>query len=314
MFYYTEKYPTRGTIVIAMIDKDKEVEQCVYTILPEYNNTVGIIYQSELPKRLKQQKKAIADMKHAGYIVCVVTNDPKINIAGEAEIIELSIKGVDAKYHADILTRNKNIERLLKILKFVSIRCDIPFDHIAKNLRKKIIRPVPDIDENDGVDNYDELYKKLLRDIDILLNTLSLDKLSEFNDGNKYNELHGTLKSMIKETNASSSLLFDIFVWRGDSKGEDAVYVLHNLFAHILTTYENNTVEVRYIGAPRYQIHVRSVALQDIEKLYNDIKNTIVTWLNDNGVDGYDLRFDQSQKEIIYGDVYITFPFQIDIN
>lgn len=313
MFYYTDKFPKKGTMVVAMVDNDKESVHCVYVILPEYNNVCGIIYQNELPKRLKQQKKAIADMKHAGHIVCVVTNDPKINADGEAEIVELSIKGIDIKYHADVLTRIKNIERLLKILKFISIKCDISFDHISKKLRKKIIKPLTDINENDGIDNYDSLYKQILRDINVLLSTMSLDKLEGF-DSTRYEDLSNIFKSIIKETDAETSLLFDIFIWKDDSKGNNAIQILRNLFAHVLKNYEDNTVEIRYIGAPRYQIHIRNIALQNIETKYNDIKYTITKWLTDNNVDGYDLRFDQSQKEIIYGDVSITFPFQIDIN
>src|SRR5438477_9672739 len=111
MFYYREKIPVAGTIVVVMITEEKENETCVYVILPEYNNSVGIIYKSELPKRLKAQRKTIAEMKQAGQIVCVVSNTPKLTQDGNLELVELSVKGVDQKWHTDVITRYKNIEK-----------------------------------------------------------------------------------------------------------------------------------------------------------------------------------------------------------
>lgn len=309
MFYYTDRFPKKGTIVIAQIDKEKEIKHCVYVVLPEYNNITGIIYQNELPKRYKQQKKAISDMRQSGHIVCVVTSDPNLNADNNAEIVELSIKGVDAKYHSNILARNKNIERLLKILTFVSIKFNLQLEAIARNFRKKIIRPLftdtIDIDENDGVDNYDELYKKLLCEINTLVNFMAIE------DQAVQEDVLNTLKGLIKKTNASTSLPFDLFIWKGNSN--DAVYILRNLFSHLVTEFKDRTVEIRYIGAPRYQIYIKNIALEEIDKAYSDIENITIKWINENGVDGYDLRFDKLQKEIVYGDVSITFPFQINL-
>src|SRR5438445_5108086 len=107
MFYYSKKLPITGTIVVALVS-DEDNDSCIYVTLPEYNNCRGVVYKRELPKKVKQQKDIITKMKHAGHTVCVVSAVPKCTSDGDPELIELSIKGVDPKYHQDIVTRFKN--------------------------------------------------------------------------------------------------------------------------------------------------------------------------------------------------------------
>src|SRR6185503_11964292 len=102
MFYYDKLVPTIGTIVVASVSLDVENENCIYVTLPEYNNSRGIIYKRELPKRVKLQKKLIAEMKQAGHVVCTILSTPKLTNNSTLELVELSIKGVDQKYHHDI--------------------------------------------------------------------------------------------------------------------------------------------------------------------------------------------------------------------
>lgn len=306
MFFYEQKVPTRGTIVIATMNTNIKDTNCIYVTLPEYNNSMGIIYYNELPRRLKQQKKAISDMERAGQIVCSVNNNPVITTDGNVETVELSIKNIDTRYHAPLCVRYKNIEKILKIIKFISMKFTLDYYDLVLNLQKTFIKPLSEIDENEGIDTFDALYTSCLRDINSLIKIISLD-----------NDLHTqattVLRTMIKETNATSSLMFDIFVWKGDSNGRDAVNILQSLFGHIKDNFTDKSVDVRYIGAPRYQLCVNSIAINDIDDLYSNIRESIVNWMTDNNITCYDLQFDESQKEIVPGDVSITFPFQINM-
>lgn len=307
MFFYKQSIPAQGAIVIANMKIDDKNDNCMYVTLPEYGNAEGILYRNELPKRLKLQKKAIADMKQAGQIVCVVTNTSTTSSTIDNNIIELSIKGVDTKYHELILARYKNIEKILKIMKFISIKFDIPFYELVKELQQFVIVPLHDIDEDNGIDNFESLYASCLRDIESFLKFVPLIK-------NIKMEVIETLRSLIRETNASSSIMFDIFVWKGDSTGRNAVTILQLLFSDVKTKFTDKTVDIRYIGAPRYQICIRSVALNDIDDIYTDIKTSMIEWMTDNNITCYDLQFDITQKEIVHGDVAITFPFHIEMS
>lgn len=301
MYFYTDRYPEQGTIVIANMKVGDKSDNCMYVTLPEYNNVDGILYRNELPKRLKLQKKAIADMKQVGQIVCVVTNT-----SVESNLIELSIKGVDIKYHDLIISRYRNIEKIIKIMKYISITFKIPYYDLVKTLQESILIPLDSINEDNSVDNYDTLYSSCLRDIEAFLKFVPLVN----DDLNLRIQVVDSLKGMIKETNASSSMMFDLFVWKGTDK--NSVTILQDLFGFIKTKYADKTVEVRYIGAPKYQITIRSIELDKVDETYQDIMLNISEWMTNNNVTCYDLQFDISQKEIIRGDITITFPFHID--
>jgi translation initiation factor 2 alpha subunit (eIF-2alpha) len=306
MFFYNQKYPTKNTIVIANMKLGDKNDNCMYVTLPEYNNINGILYRNELPKRLKLQKKAIADMKQAGQIVCVVTNTPIINQSSNIDIVELSVKGVDAKFHDALLSRYRNIEKLLKIVKFISIKFNMPYYELVKNLQKSIIFPLNDIDEDNGVDNFEVLYSSCLRDIGSLLKFVPLE------DDIRMKVIE-TLTLLIKETNASSTLNFNLTVWHGDYTGRNDVTILQSVFRYIKEKFMEKTVDIRYGGAPKYQIIIRSVAIDNIDTLYSDIKTSMIEWMTDNNITRYDLQFDISQKEVVHGDVVITYPFQVDM-
>lgn len=305
MFFYEDKFPMKGTIVVANMKIGDKSDNCMYVTLPEYNNIDGILYRNELPKRLKLQKKAISDMKQAGQIVCVVTNQL---VDSNSNLVELSIKGVDTKYHDLILTRYRNIEKFIKLMKFISFTVNIPYYDLVQTLQNTIIIPLDEIDENASVDNYDALYSSCLRDISSFLKFVPL-----INDNNELKtQVLDSLKDLIKETNASSSLMFDLFVWKGIN-GMNSVTILQSLLGYIKTKYMDKTVDIRYIGAPRYQLTVRSIELDQIDITYTDIMSSIADWMTNNNIVCYDLQYDILQKEIVHGDISITFPYHIDI-
>lgn len=302
MYFYEQKIPERNTIVVADMSSDKKTEGCIYVTLPEYKNLTGIIYRKELPNRFKDQKRVMADMKKAVQIVCVVTNP-----ITDTQQVELSIKGVDTKYHEAICIRYKTIEKILKIMKFISIKFNIDYYDLVQNLQETVIKPLTEIDETKGIDCFEILYASCLRDIRSLLKLVPLvDDVRE--------QVIDTLQPLVRETNATSSLMFDVFVWKGDrDNSRTAVILLQSFFRDIKAKFLDRTVDIRYIGAPRYQIDVKSIAINDIDDLYSEIKTSMIEWMTTNNVTCYDLQFDLTQKQVTPGDVSITFPFHIEM-
>src|SRR5579872_1460135 len=264
MFYYRDELPQMGTIVIAVVSDTDENDSCIYTTLPEYNNCQGVIYKRELPKKVKQQKKILSEMKHAGTIVCVVSNSlttSTISSKSKSEIIELSIKGVDPKHHANIITRYKNIEKILKIVKFVSQEFGYTYKNIIKKIHENIITPLTDINGTDKVNDYGEIYQNFLRNHKTLVELMNL----ESKDSKRVNK---KLNNMITELPASSSLNFDLFVWKGDKDNRDAIFVLRDVFDVIKNSFKDQNIELRYLGAPKYQINLMRIDLDKINDMY----------------------------------------------
>ncbi|VBB17961.1 Eukaryotic Initiation Factor, partial [Yasminevirus sp. GU-2018] len=309
MFYYKDKIPPKDSIVVASFDLGEDSEACIYVKLPEYNNCKGIIYRTELPKRLKLQKKAINDMKRTESIVCIVTNSPKMDAEGRPELVELSMKGVDAKYHADIIIRFKNTVRILKLFKLLAMQHNLSFDDIVEEVRSQYMATMYEIDEHEGVDTLTQTYNSLLRNPSLVADLTKADA----SKGELYQKIVHTVQSAIRETNASTTLEFDIAVWKRDKDGRDAVYTLRDLFSHVKDSFKEETVDVRYVGAPRYQITVRSITPEKIDSLYATINKAMVDWLADKGVSGYDLKYDSQQKVVQSGELNIAYPFQIDM-
>jgi translation initiation factor 2 alpha subunit (eIF-2alpha) len=179
MFCYENKLPTKGTVVVAVIDHSNKSDNCVYVNLPEFNNYSGVFYKSELPTRIKHHKKATKDMKNVEYIVCTVAGDAKYKQNGSLNVIDLSIKGVDRIHHEKIINRFKNIERIMKMVKFISIKTKIQFEDLLKKLNN-IIKPIRIFDGvNIDTNNKDEKNKN------------SKDKNNNDNDNDNDNDDDG---------------------------------------------------------------------------------------------------------------------------
>jgi translation initiation factor 2 alpha subunit (eIF-2alpha) len=312
MFYYREKLPAKDTIVVADLLDEKDNNNCLYVTLPEFNNYRGIIYKCELPKRLKMQKKTISEMKHAKQIVCIVSNKPKVTSDGQPELIDLSVKGIDQKWHADIITRFINVEKILKLVKFISIQFKYDFSALMENLYQDTIIPLTNADNIDGIDNFTELYSKYLRDYKQFIELLSIPE-------EESKPVVETFKNILHETNTTSSLKFDLFVWKGDKNGKDALFVIRDMFEYVKAFFTKNlldkcSLEIRYIGAPTYQINLSNVERKTIDTIYNEVRDTIQKFMQMKGVNEYDLKFDIEKKEVKNGDITISFPFHFEID
>lgn len=315
IYYYKNKIPVKNAIVVARMDYGEKTNNCIYVELLEYGCCKGILNHNELPKRLKLQKKAISDMKQAGQLICVVTKTPNIDKNGNSEIVELTLKGVDVKYHPNLFERFKNTEKILRLVKFISIKSSIEYDILIKKLHKKIIRPLTELDDYDGVDTLLTKYNYYLRNLEAFLDVLGISKNSP-----DYDNALSFLKPLIKETNASSTMLFDLFIWKGVlidiNSAESGMYIyptniLQSLFRHIKKVFLNKTVDIRYIGAPSYKLIIKSISLDVVDELYNEIKNEIFEWFKQNNVKHFEISF--QNKELTYGDVSITYPSRIEI-
>lgn len=303
MFFYNEKLPLAGTIVVACMIDEEDNENCIYVTLPEYNNFKGIMYKRELPKRVKHQKKMLTDMKQAGQIICVVSTTPQFGSDGHPELIELSMKGVDAKHHPNIITRQKNIEKLLKIIKFVSLQFGYDFEGLVKTLQAQELSPLMEVDDTVGVDNYTELYQNYLRNYDTLLKLMNIDEKG-------FDTVSEHMGTMIKETDASVTLNFNLFVWKAQ---RDAMFVMRDMFDHVQKTYTDQDIDLRYLGAPSYQLNFQQIDIKIIDTVLQSVKDTMSDFMKQQGVTGFDLKFDLDKKHVKRGEISISFPYKIDM-
>jgi translation initiation factor 2 alpha subunit (eIF-2alpha) len=321
MFVYRYKKPSKGVVVICNIIPDEENETCIYVSLPEYNNWKGLILKSELPKKERTQRKVLSEMKQSNAIICTVLNNPQ----SEDALVELTVKGIPAKHNKNIISRFKIIEKFMKIVKFVSIKFEIDYDHLIENFYDHLIVPLEEtdipIDEDKSsadqlstIDDLSTAYQDYLRDTDKLIRLMNV-RLEMSRD------IKLTLKEMIREEHASSFLNFDLMIWKIKPKQNagsvseaqhdvlGAVYVLRELFTMLKKKYTN--MEIRYIGAPKYRIEFPSIDSEEIDKMYDNIEQDIRGWL-DRNIDGYEFNINISDKVVVAGNVSIAFPFKIE--
>ena len=314
MFYYEKKLPSVGTIVVADLVTGEDSDSCIYVTLPEYNNIRGIMYTRDLPKRFKQYKKTLQDMKQAGQFVCSVALTPSYGLDDTLDLVELSMKGVDPKYHPTIIMRQLNIEKILKLIKFLSTELNLDFYELLKPLQEEEIVPLMEILESadsniseDCVDNFIDKYLNYLRSYNTLLEQILSNPL----DQTKASEI---LKSIIKETDASVSLDFDLFIWKASVNNmisKDPIFIMRDTFNHIMTSFSQNNIQLRYIGAPSYQINFTRINIDNINDTLESIKKNIIEYMKSNNVIGYDLKFDIAKANIKRGDIAIMYPYKI---
>lgn len=303
MFYYREKIPSKGTVVVADLDLGKETEHCLYATLPEYNGATAIIQKSELPKKIKRRNRILSKLRQARTIPCAVTIDPSGSGFG-SDIIELSIRDVDSAHRDDILNRYRNLERLLKVVRFVSHEFKLDPYTISQGLYDKHVVPLMDCDINDetGVNDCGDMYHGFLMDHQSLVDLMGLDPETSVKVSDK-------LEDLIKEVESSSSLDFDLAVWKAVHK--DAVFVIRDLFQAMKDQYPG--IDLRYVGAPTYQLVLPAVKARQIDKTYQEIKQMIETWMAENEVTGFGLILESNKKQIKKGDVSISYPYKIEM-
>ena len=304
MFYYSERLPLKDTVVLARIIIEEENETCVYVRLPEYNNYRGLICKSELPKKARAQKKILDTMRKKGLIICTCSKTSCFDSNNNPMLIELSVKGVDEKHHPNVITRYKNIEKILRVIKFVSQEFNLDYEKLVSNFHQTDIHAltIKDFDDIEEIDNYSLSYSSYLKNYENFLIKMQVDDILPI--------VSTTIKNLIKETNASSGLEFELTVWKSNSQ-IDVIYLLHNVFDHIQKKY--NSIELRYVGAPKYQININSIEFDLIDLMYENIKMDILKWMSINNVTKYDLKYDPSKKEIKRGEINISFPHKIEM-
>jgi len=313
MFYYNQEIPTKGTVLIGDLINDEENEYCLYVKLPEYNNIKGIIHKSELPKKFKLYKKSLSDMKQSGTVVCMVSSTPVINNkTNNIDIVELTITGIDHKFYSGIIKRVRNIEKIIRLILFLSQKTNIDYHLLMKEFYKKMVTPLIWSDDIESINDLDGEYDDLLRSRKYLLECLGSSNDTESKssiNGSNLTEINKLLDTIIKETNGSSTMDFDITIWK--AKNKDPINVLREVFDHIKNEFKN--IDIRYIGSPRYQILLSNIRSDMIDNTYTNIHQEMNKWFKSNMVIGYDLQFDMNTKKNINGDVSVVFPYKIDL-
>lgn len=292
MFFYKEHLPDINTIVIVKLIKEKENENCFYVNLPEFNNIEGVINKAEFSKKVKKRNKTFTLLRKEKTFPCVVYGHID-------NLVELSIHDIDDTEKEMILNRHFNINRILKIYKFISTEYKLDYYDTVKDLYNNKIKQLYKSDMKEGkINDYKDTYYDMLVNTHKIVNTLNVtNKLKQ--------EINSRLMSMIKEGTSTSYLNFDLCVWKAD---KDAIYVIRDLFTEIKNSYNN--VDICYIGAPTYQMIVKS-QIKDMDNIYLSIGTMIKTWMGTKNVTGYGLKLDHNNKEVKSGDIVITYPFRL---
>lgn len=305
MSYYRNKLPLKGSVVVA--ERLRESETCIYVKMPEYSDMNGVIYKSDLPVRAKTHKKALSDMKKSDYLVMIVTNEVKrFN-----ELVELTPKGINPEITPTIITRFKNLNKIVKLIKFITRLSDLDYSDVINKFHDSVIFPLRDYDINDGIDDYSKLYEEYLRYPDkvceIIFSCLTPvitydDNFNKVETRVKINkeDILNKVKSAIKEKPSSVSLDFDLTII--ESLDKEPVYVLNDFFKDILEKYKD--LNIKYCGSPKYQINMKSLDPDTITERIDQIKEYITEWFS--GIEDHEINF--YEPKIILGEISITYP------
>jgi len=126
-------------------------------------------------------------------------------------------------------------------------------------------------------------------------------------------DLISIFKSRMRQNNASSIVDFDVAIWSSDKDNHDAIYVIRDLFSHVLKEMKNiHPVTIRYVGAPKYQFSLTDIDINSIDSIYERIKTMMIDYLKSREVIGFDIRIDNESKVIDHGNISITFPSEIN--
>jgi translation initiation factor 2 alpha subunit (eIF-2alpha) len=292
MFFYHSHIPDINSIVIAVLQPEKENENCFYVKLPEFNNIEGIINKKEFSRKIKRRNKSFSLLRKEKMFPCIISSN-------NDEFIELSIRDVDEKHKKTIVTRFLNVNKILKLFKFISVEYKLDYYDTVDELYSNIITQLYDEDlREEKIDDYSNTYTDFLLNKHKITELINVDEKLQDNISNKLNTL-------IKEGISSSTLNFDISVWKAE---KDAIFVMRDLFTEIKRRQSN--IDIRYIGAPTYQITLKS-KISDMDATYTGTYNMIQEWMEYNNVSGYGIKFDVTNKEIKMGEVSISYPYKV---
>lgn len=303
MFYYNDKLPLCDSVVVAVVDHSAETDSCVYVHLPEFNNCRGVLYKNELPKKLKKMKEALKEMKQATYLVCSVSANATLSPEGVPELVDLSVKSVAPTHHEKIIKRFKNIEKIYKLVKFISNESGQKFDQLVLPLQENLIASIDIADDFDNdFDDLDEVYYNYLRNPEKLSREIGVQDIEM---------VVNVVKSRTREQNASSNLEFYACVWGVDKDGRHSVYVLQDLFKATIEWMKEYKLAIRYIGSPKYQLVLSDVPVDGIDEIYEKIRTFMTEYLNTLEVKGCDIKFNINDKVIDRGVITISYPVEI---
>lgn len=310
MYYYLEKIPKKDSIVIGIIKHDQETENNLYVELPEFNNIMGIIPKSEFPVKKKTYLKALKNTRAKELLTCKVMYTPKLDDMGAPRLIDLSIKNVDEKYYQSIINRYRNVEKIIKMIKYISKEFSLDFSDIIKDTKIQENILIPFIlseqlnEDEDTINDLKAVYEHYLENCDEFVNMMNI------NDEQKI-KIINNLKNLITEIDTYSDIIFDVSIW--NSNNRDPVYFLRDLFTQILNLDNYRAIQIRYIGAPSYQLIISSNQrdIKNIDNKYTLIFDEMHKYMMQQNIIGYDIKYDLSNKKIKNGEISISYPYKI---
>jgi translation initiation factor 2 alpha subunit (eIF-2alpha) len=339
MFYYSSNMPIEGQIVIGYLVPDKEEENCLYVRVPEYNNIEGIIPKSNLPKKKRNFKKILAQMKKDKIIPCLVKSEPRKDSNNQLWPLDLTLRNIEREKKQLIIDRFNNITRILRVFKFISEETKISFEELSLGLHKQFVTELEvdnladnladnSDDDNSDDDNSDnsnnlesksdsdkssqcltdlsDLHQKIIGNHDFLIETIR----AEYNLTNDEEIL--IRKTMSNNTVAKNSDCNIFFEFRVDDAKDplNPVEVLQSTFVNIFDAIPN--ISIQYRGAPNYVATVQDVLPHDLENTISKLSQVFEDYLSElDPKPKYHLQFSREQsiaKEPIY-----TFSFPREV-
>jgi translation initiation factor 2 alpha subunit (eIF-2alpha) len=327
MFYYSSDMPIEGQIVIGHLVLDKEEENCLYVRVPEYNNIEGIIPKSNLPKKKRNFKRILAQMKRDKIIPCLVKSEPRKDSNNQLWPLDLTLRNIEREKKQLIIDRFNNITRILRVFKFLSEETKISFEKLSSGLRKQYVTEleVDNLADNSDDENSDDeesksdynkssqgltdlsdLYQKIIGNYDFLVEIIK----TGYNLTNDQELL--IRKTMTDNTVAKNSDCNIFFEFRVDDAKDplNPVEVLQSTFVNVFNKIPD--ISIQYRGAPNYVATVQDVLPDDVEDNISKLSKVFEDYLSElDPKPKYHLQF-SLEKSIAKEPIY-TFSFPREV-
>lgn len=240
MFYKKSGSPEQDEIVICTIKKI--TYHCVFATLDEYENRDGMIHISEIsPGRIRNIRDYVKEGKR---VVCKV-----VRFNEEKNQIDLSLRRVNLQQK---INKNKEFKQEEKAEKLLN--------SVAKGLKKELSNL------------YKEIGVKLIQKYGSLsygLQNLSIDPnlIKEFKLDKVLEEaLLKTVKEKIKPAEVKISAIISL-----ESRAENGIEIIKEILSKLI----KDNVEIKYLGAPKYSVTIKSNDYKTAEQILKDLDSEL---------------------------------------
>lgn len=254
MFYKKSGLPGENEILICTVKKI--LPHSIFAELNEYKNLEGMIHISEIaPGRIRNIRDYVKEGK---IIVCKV-----LKVNKEKRHIDLSLRRVSVSLKRKKLEGYKQEKKAEKLLGNIAKKLKISLEDIYKKAGNKII---------EKYDSITSCFQEILLDKNPLKELKIPVKI--------INEITKTVKEKIKlpEAKIESILTLSDFSNNGIEKIKKSIKK-----AEAFAKQKNYKIKITYLGAPKYNLTVKSSDYKTAENITQEIANIITQQLTKEG-------------------------------